>query len=150
MECVPPELGVLTIALEPVGESERGQERASIGAATELAPDKMKFKVTIVGAQNLVAMDMGGTSDAFCRLYRGFESVGTTTTKMKTLSPAWGEAFTVDFTGENRSKPLRITVLDYDFICATGTGEFLGKLEITNAELVAIWKRQCRLDSPRR
>jgi hypothetical protein len=135
MECVLPELGTLTIALERV-------DAGGAGSADALAPD-MRFKVEIIRAEGVVAMDMGGTSDAFCQLYCGFKSVGTTTTKMKTLSPEWGETFTVDFTGENRSKPLGVTVLDYDMISPLD-GEFLGKLQISNADLVAAWKQKTR------
>jgi hypothetical protein len=143
MVCELPELGVLTINLE------------CLKGTDDLKAGDMRFKMTVVGAKGLLAMDVTGTSDAFCRLYRGFESVGTTTTKMKTLQPEWNEEFIVDFIGDNKSKPFGVTVLDYDYSPqiggGAGAGEFLGKIQITNHELTRAWQsgveheRECKL-----
>jgi hypothetical protein len=124
-EVVLPDLGTLTIMLERSDVINTG--------ATPEAGD-MQLKITIVRAAGLVAMDFAvgktNSSDPFCRIYRGFESVGVTTTKMKTLSPEWGEVFLVDFEGVYRGRSLGMTVIDYDFISGTGAGDFLGKLTI--------------------
>jgi hypothetical protein len=138
MECVLPELGTLTVAVE------RADDPGSATPTDAPAPvASMRLKVTIVCGKGLLAMDVSGTSDPFCRIFCGFQSMGTTTTKMKTLEPEWGEDIIVNF-GTDREKPLRVTVFDYDYISASGSGEFLGKLEIPSLELVEMFESNTR------
>lgn len=90
--------------------------------------DKGILTVTVIQAENLPAMDIGGTSDPYVRLYIMPDKKKKFETKKhkKTLNPVFNESFSfpkVPF-NEASSKTLIMAVFDHD---AVGADDQMGK-----------------------
>lgn len=98
--------------------------------------------VQVLGARNLVAADMSGTSDPFIKaLYCG-RSLGLTRVRPRALNPKWdNETFIVPMDSklpDPRNMPksskemFKLEVYDYDWI---GNNDFLGHFEVPRSKL---------------
>ena len=68
------------------------------------------YKITLVGATSVKAMDSNGKSDPYCIVHSRQYELHKTKIHKKTLDPVWGEHFEVD----GGCKRLKLTVKDHD------------------------------------
>lgn len=68
------------------------------------------LKVTLLGANNVPAMDAGGTSDPYCVIKNDKKKIFKTKTHKKTLNPVWNETVTFEINGPM----LRFKIYDHD------------------------------------
>ena len=101
-------------------------------------PNQGLLRVEVIEAKNLVAADLGGTSDPFVEIIIGDDrpkkGAPTKYSRVieKTLTPRWEEYFI--FRNVDRSQILTINVYDKDKIEITP--EFLGRIQISLKNLV--------------
>lgn len=81
------------------------------GDKSILRDGKGVLRITIVGAEDLPAMDIGGQSDAFCKISVE-ERLETTSVCRETCSPVWNETFNMPV--RKISSQVRISVFDDD------------------------------------
>jgi len=68
--------------------------------------------VKIIEGKHLLALDSGGTSDPYCIVAVGEQSLKTRTIK-KTLNPVWGETFPFQI-DKDVPKIISLTCMDWD------------------------------------
>jgi len=112
-----------------------GGKRAAVETTSsdELAPAVLK--ISVLRAKDLLAMDRGGTSDPYVRIYVGDDLVKAkkTAVKNKTLNPTWMENFEFHIQSSQRRDALNIESFDKDMV---GTDDSLGKFGITLDTLI--------------
>lgn len=89
---------------------------------------KMIFRVTIVRAEHLPAMDLSGLSDPFCKLSYDGKTQKSGVVR-ESLDPEWNESFDFEF------KPdltLKVDVYDWDLI---GSNDYMGGVQISMASV---------------
>jgi len=106
--------------------------RASGGHAGDAAAPAMKgehkrtLKVMVEEAKDLIPMDPGGTSDPYVVVVVG-DQQRKTKKIMKTLNPAWKEAFVFEFSSQAIPNKCLFQVMDWDMFSAD---DFLGSCEV--------------------
>ncbi len=69
-------------------------------ARQESADGKRRLRVTLSRAEQLLAMDKGGTSDPFARLSFGSQTLESKVVVPKTLNPQFDQTFTFKWPSE--------------------------------------------------
>lgn len=84
------------------------------------------FHIHAVAGKNLVALDMGGTSDPFLRITTDFNKQKfKSKRKMKTLAPAWDEEF--EFFTSRTAGNILVQVMDWNRF---GKNDFMGDVTL--------------------
>jgi Ca2+-dependent lipid-binding protein len=99
-------------------------EETDIRALANPAPVGV-VSVTIIGAKDLAAFDVGGTSDPYVVIKLGPESAKTSY-KSRTCNPEWGEEFDL-LCHDVEIQTVTLSVFDYD---AVGSDDLMGMCEL--------------------
>eukprot|EP01028_Stygiella_incarcerata_P003430 TRINITY_DN1682_c0_g1_i1.p1 TRINITY_DN1682_c0_g1~~TRINITY_DN1682_c0_g1_i1.p1 ORF type:complete len:757 (+),score=209.80 TRINITY_DN1682_c0_g1_i1:121-2391(+) len=86
----------------------------------------------VVSASDLVGMDKGGTSDPYCRIMCGPQTVKTSVIK-KTLNPTWNESFVFSFAPGEIPEEVFFQVFDSDRFTKD---DFLGHVRVPMKDFV--------------
>jgi hypothetical protein len=78
-----------------------------------------QFSIRILEARGLLPKNANGLSDPYVVTKMGLQRKQQTTVKSQTLEPRWNESFVFAFGGEQRSRPLKISVRSKDFFFTT-------------------------------
>eukprot|EP01121_Diplochlamys_sp_Union-15-3_P003248 TRINITY_DN130_c0_g1_i8.p1 TRINITY_DN130_c0_g1~~TRINITY_DN130_c0_g1_i8.p1 ORF type:complete len:372 (+),score=118.56 TRINITY_DN130_c0_g1_i8:87-1118(+) len=94
--------------------------------------------VRVIGARNLPAADLNGSSDPYCKLQVGYEyrwipKMKKTKIIKKNKNPVWNESFVMDVKEPEKDK-IRLIISDHDFI---GSDEMLGEAQYQLSQLPA-------------
>jgi len=113
----------------------RGGVRSYFGYPRVRNEAKGLLRINLVEARNIVAADVGGTSDPFVEFIIGDPKLKETPRKFstvidKTLTPKWGETFIF---AASTSDVLTVNLYDKDLV---GKPDFLGRLQIPLADCV--------------
>ncbi|XP_069116307.1 extended synaptotagmin-1-like [Argopecten irradians] len=109
----------------------------SASGLQDFPEDKILVDMTILQAENLMAMDRNGSSDPFCEVLLGNKKIFRTTVKKNILFPKWNESTT--FEVDDDTQNVEINVYDKDVF----TRDFLGKVMLTMDKLKEIsYKRK--------
>ncbi|XP_033734634.1 extended synaptotagmin-1-like isoform X2 [Pecten maximus] len=108
------------------------QRSKSMGGQQDFPDDKILVDLTILQAENLMAMDRNGSSDPFCEVLLGNKKIFRTTVKKNILFPKWNESTT--FEVEDDTQNVEINLYDKDVF----TRDFLGKVMLTMDKLKEI------------
>ncbi|XP_021363812.1 extended synaptotagmin-1-like isoform X2 [Mizuhopecten yessoensis] len=109
-----------------------GDPQRSASCLQDFPDDKILVDLTILQAENLMAMDRNGSSDPYCEVLLGNKKIFRTTVKKKILFPKWNESTT--FEVEDDTQNVEINVYDKDVF----TRDFLGKVMLTMDKLKEI------------
>ena len=97
-------------------------------ARHESADGKRRLRVTLSRAEQLLAMDKGGTSDPFARLSFGSQSLESKVVP-KTLNPQFDQSFTFNWpSGGGALRELSIALFDHDKGFFGSSSEYLGSV----------------------
>jgi len=116
-ECVIDDIGTLKLAM-------RVEHAAADGGVGSFSNIGACLNITLKELRNLVAKDVSGYSDPYCRLKIGDQTFKSTT-KFNTLDAVYGEHF--QFLDVKPDQILEVWVYDYDRV---GSDEHLGHVEI--------------------
>lgn len=113
----------------------KGGTRSFFGHSRQYVPEKGFLRVGLKEARNIVAADVGGTSDPYCILTIGdsFSKDSIRKGSMvidKTLTPKWDETFLFSV---NVNDMLTVDLFDKDLV---GKDDFLGRAQIPLNTLV--------------
>lgn len=126
--------GKIYIELETVDTEEHPDMVLPWAAREELlarqlsADGKRRLRVTLARAEQLLAMDKGGTSDPFARLSFGSQTLESKVVG-KTLNPEFNESFTFNWPSEPGALcELSIALFDHDKGLFRSSSEYLGSI----------------------
>ena len=118
-----------------------GEVELGIRIEDPLAHDvRLALVIKVVGARDLEAMDVGGSSDPYAVLKLGNQEHKTRIVQ-KNLSPVWNEEFTLSV--EEIYQPVNVSVWDNDLI---GADDMIGEVFVHLSEFVGRMQTQVWYD----
>ncbi|XP_060068931.1 extended synaptotagmin-1-like [Ylistrum balloti] len=108
------------------------QRSKSVAGSQDFPDDKILVDLTILQAENLMAMDRNGSSDPFCEVLLANKKIFRTSVKKNILFPKWNESTTFEVADDTQN--IEINLYDKDVF----SRDFLGKVMLTMDKLKEI------------
>ena len=89
-----------------------------------------ELEVTIIRADGLRALDIGGTSDPYVKLFCGQERFGKSSYCERTLAPVWNERFVLSVPSQHKIGPLDYIIIEVWDKDSISTDDLIGAARV--------------------